>query len=82
MAHRKRRRVGLPWLMLPVLIAGGMVLVRFVRPDPKEIGLNLDRYYPDTCLPKSPWAGTEFSWAAPVSLTRLAIVPMPPVRAI
>ena len=30
--------IGLPWLMLPVLIAGGMVLVKFVRPDPKEIG--------------------------------------------
>ena len=30
--------IGLPWLMLPVLIAGGMLLVKFVRPDPKEIG--------------------------------------------
>ena len=43
--------IGLPWLMLPVLIAGGMVLVRFVRPDPKEIGLNLERYYPDYVPP-------------------------------
>ena len=41
--------IGLPWLMLPVLIAGGMLLVKFVRPDPKEIGLNLQRYYPTTC---------------------------------
>ena len=33
--------IGLPWLMLPVLIVAGMILVRFVRPDPKEIGQNL-----------------------------------------
>jgi MFS family permease len=38
--------LGLPWFMLPVLIMSGMALVKFVRPDPKEIGLNLGRYYP------------------------------------
>lgn len=38
--------LGLPWLMLPVMIVGGMALVAFVRPDPKEIGMNLARYYP------------------------------------
>jgi MFS family permease len=30
-----------------VLIAAGMVLISRVRPDPKEIGMNLARYYPD-----------------------------------
>ena len=38
--------IGLPWLMLPLLIVGSMALVAFVRPDPKEIGMNLERYYP------------------------------------
>src|ERR1019366_6757715 len=46
------RRIGqdtlaLPWLMLPVLIVPGMFLVALVRPDPKEIGMHLERYYPD-----------------------------------
>jgi MFS family permease len=43
--------LGLSFLMMPALILGGMVLVRFVRPDPKEIGLNLERYYPDYTPP-------------------------------
>ena len=38
--------LALPWLMLPVLIVSGMVLIIFVRPDPKEIGMALERYYP------------------------------------
>jgi MFS family permease len=38
--------LALPWLMLPVLIVAGMVLVTFVRPDPKEIGQNLAHYFP------------------------------------
>ena len=39
--------IALPWLMVPTLILVGMVLVTFVRPDPKEIGMNLEHYYPD-----------------------------------
>ena len=39
--------LSLPWLMLPVLILSGMALVFFVHPDPKEIGMHLERYYPD-----------------------------------
>lgn len=39
--------LGLPWLMLPGLIVPGMLLVALVRPDPKEIGMHLERYYPD-----------------------------------
>ena len=38
--------LALPWLMLPVLIVTGMVLVTFIRPDPKEIGQNLAQYFP------------------------------------
>jgi MFS family permease len=43
--------LGLPWLMMPALILMGMVLVMFVQPDPKEIGMNLQRYYPDYVPP-------------------------------
>jgi MFS family permease len=38
--------LGLTWLLVPVLIMSGMVLVAFVRPDPKEIGMRLEDYYP------------------------------------
>ncbi|MFL6798663.1 MAG: MFS transporter [Xanthobacteraceae bacterium] len=38
--------IALPWLMVPVLIVAGMVLVTLVHPDPREIGINLERYYP------------------------------------
>jgi MFS family permease len=37
--------LALPWLMTPLLIVPGMLLVRYIRPDPKEIGTHLDRYY-------------------------------------
>jgi MFS family permease len=43
--------IALPWLMLPALIFGGMILVFFVHPDPKEIGMNLERYYPGYVAP-------------------------------
>ncbi len=39
--------LGLPWFFLPVLIIFGMVVVSFVNPDPKEIGMNLEKYWPD-----------------------------------
>jgi MFS family permease len=39
--------MSLPWLMLPLLIVSGMVLVTLVHPDPKTIGMQLERYYPD-----------------------------------
>jgi MFS family permease len=70
--------IGLPWLMLPVLIAGGMLLVRFVRPDPKEIGLNLQHYYPGYVPPPKPAGGQGAEFSARQLLkfapTRLAIV--------
>lgn len=54
-------RIGLdplavPWFLLPALIVGGMALVFFVRPDPKEIGMNLERYYPEYEPPPRPAA--------------------------
>ncbi len=70
--------LSLPWLMLPVLILSGMVFVAFVRPDPKEIGMHLERYYPDyTPLPQPPaeqhsdFSGRTMLRNAPI---RLAIV--------
>jgi MFS family permease len=55
--------LGTPWLLLPVLIVAGMALVAFVHPDPKEIGLNLARYYPGHVQPSpsSPDAFARFS---------------------
>ena len=49
--------LALPWLLLPVLIVAGMVLVAWVHPDPKEIGMHLERYYPDYLPPPPPRLG-------------------------
>jgi MFS family permease len=38
--------LALPWLFLPGLIIPGLFMVLLVRPDPKEIGMNLATYYP------------------------------------
>ncbi len=46
--------LGLPWFFLPVLIIIGMALIGFIRPDPKEIGQNLDRYYEGYTPPPPP----------------------------
>ncbi len=43
--------IGLAWYLLPALIIPGMVVITFVRPDPKEIGQNLHHYYPHHVLP-------------------------------
>jgi MFS family permease len=70
--------LGLPWLMMPALILAGMALVTFVRPDPKEIGMNLQHYYPDYTPPPKRAAGeaAEFnSWDLIRNVpTRLAIL--------
>ena len=66
LAEHIARRTGqdalaLPWLMVPALILPGMVLVSFVRPDPKEIGMNLARYYPGYVPPpRRAGASAEF----------------------
>jgi MFS family permease len=70
--------LGVPWLLLPVLIVAGMVLVAFVRPDPKEIGMNLGRYYPGYAPPPRPSAGEPVRFSVLGLLrhepTRLAII--------
>jgi MFS family permease len=70
--------IALPWLMVPPLILVGMVLVTFVRPDPKEIGMHLERYYPDYTPPPKPYAAQRSAFSARTlwrnPLMRLAIV--------
>jgi MFS family permease len=70
--------LALAWLMLPVLIVTGMAVVFFIHPDPKEIGMHLDRYYPG-CAPKSGLAEQRSGAFSARTLlrhapTRLAIV--------
>jgi MFS family permease len=70
--------IGLPWLMLPVLIIAGMLLVTFVQPDPREIGQNLQRYYPGYVPPPKPEGSQQAEFSASHLLkygpTRLAVV--------
>jgi MFS family permease len=56
--------IALPWLMVPTLILVGMVLVTFVQPDPREIGMHLERYYPDYTPPPKPPAGQRSAFSA------------------
>jgi MFS family permease len=64
--------LALPWLLMPLLILPGMVLIKLVRPDPKEIGMNLGHYYPGYVPPPHTVNHTHaaFNW-------RLAIRPLP-----
>ena len=70
--------LGVPWLLLPLLIIPGMLLVVWVRPDPKEIGMNLERYYPDYTPAALPPSGRGASFSPRELLShvpiRLAIV--------
>ena len=71
--------MALPWLILPVLIVGGMSILTIVRPDPMEIGNNLEKYYPGyvapprraSAAPEAPFSAMGLFRALP---TRLAIV--------
>jgi len=64
--------LGLPWMLIPLMILPGIFLIRLVRPDPKEIGMNLGHYYPDYVPLSRPVidARAEFSW-------RHAVRPLP-----
>ena len=44
--------LAVPWFLLPGLIVPGMIMVFFVRPDPREIGMNLAKYYPGYTAPE------------------------------
>ncbi len=70
--------LALPWLMLPVLIVGGMALVALIRPDPKIIGMQLESHYPGYRAPPLPETGRSGGFSVARLLrfvpTRLAIV--------
>lgn len=42
--------IALAWLLVPVLILPCFLLVRSIRPDPRQIALELERYYPAWAL--------------------------------
>jgi len=70
--------LALPWFLLPVMIISGMAMVFFVHPDPKEIGMNLGRYYPGY-TPPAPGIGAKDGNFSAASLmrnvpTRMAII--------
>jgi MFS family permease len=71
--------LALPWFFLPAFIIVGMGLIYFVRPDPKEIGMNLAKYYPGYTPPPRRTDGKDDMHFDGWSLmrnprTRLAIV--------
>jgi MFS family permease len=46
-------RLAVVWFLLPIIIVPSMLLVFLVRPDPKTIAQNLERYYPGYVAPAS-----------------------------
>jgi MFS family permease len=64
--------LGLPWMLIPMLILPSMFLVTRVRPDPRDIGMNLAHYYPGYVPPVHEADGQRaaFNW-------RAAIRPLP-----
>jgi predicted MFS family arabinose efflux permease len=56
--------LAMPWFMVPVLIIGGMVIVRSIRPDPKHIGMNLGHYYPGYEAPSRKGGGEAAKFSA------------------
>lgn len=38
--------LAMPWLLLPLIMIPGVLMVTMVDPDPKVIGMNLEKYYP------------------------------------
>ncbi|WP_297860680.1 MFS transporter [Meiothermus sp.] len=49
-------QIALAWLLVPLLILPGFWLVRSIRPDPKQMALELGRYYPASALSGNPQA--------------------------
>jgi MFS family permease len=66
--------MALPWFLLPALIIPGMFVITFVRPDPREIGMNLDKYYPGHAAPERKAAGAVPGFSTRVMLKNHRIV--------
>jgi MFS family permease len=56
--------MALAWLLVPVILVPSMALVLFVRPDPREIAANLERYYPGYHVPRvsHDWRAEPTRW--------------------
>jgi len=65
--------LALPWFLLPALILPGMLLIAFVRPDPKEIGQHLERYYPGHVAPSRPEGHAPFRTARLLGNARIRL---------
>ena len=65
--------IGLAWYMLPGLILPGMLVIAFVRPDPREIGQNLHHYYPGHVAPTRERSAGAARFSALSMLRRPAI---------
>ena len=64
--------LALPWFLVPALIVPGIVMVLAVKPDPKEIGMNLGRYYPGyEPPPRMAGKKADFTWAYMLSRPRI-----------
>jgi MFS family permease len=44
--HLDADPLGMPWMFLPIVIIPSMFVVSLVKPDPKDIAANLEKYYP------------------------------------
>jgi MFS family permease len=70
--------LALPWFFLPVMIIVSMGIVYMVRPDPKEIGMNLGHYYPGYTPPPRSKVSKESSFSTKSLMknvpTRMAII--------
>ncbi|HUK61401.1 MAG TPA: MFS transporter [Stellaceae bacterium] len=72
-ARTGQNALGLAWYLLPALILPGMVVISFVRPDPKEIGQNLHRYYPGHVAEPRRERGVAARFSALAMLRRPAV---------
>lgn len=45
-SHLAIDELAAPWFLVPLVVVPSMLLVLLVRPDPREVAANLDRYYP------------------------------------
>ncbi|MFM1814872.1 MAG: hypothetical protein RLZ98_1567 [Pseudomonadota bacterium] len=71
--------LAMPWLLLPLLIIPGMMLITLVKPDPKHIGMNLQAYYPGYVPAHRRGGSASYADFHPIDLlrkvpTRLAII--------
>ena len=51
--------IALAWLLVPAIVVPGIVLVLFVRPDPKEIAAHLEEYYPEYIPSRDQWGDDD-----------------------